>query len=159
MSWIRLDDQIAHHPKTTRAGLSSWLWVCCIGYCQKFLTDGFIPYDAVNAIAAGIHSPRTHINKLLKIRLLDRAKGGYKVHDYLEFNDSRKVVLAKREADRVRKESERTQESVRPESVRTRESVRPESVRTPKLSARNPKNVLARAPAPHPIPSGSRSTS
>jgi len=135
VSWIRLDDQIAHHPKFTKAGLSSWLWVCCLGYSQKFLTDGFIPEAAVSSIAGGIERPKIHVTKLVKIGLLDRVDGGYQVHDYLDFNDSATVVRAKRETDRVRKDSERNPNGHKP------------------MSERNPEHVLARAPAPHPIPS------
>ena len=59
MAWIRLDDQIAHHPKLLKAGLSSWLWVCCIAFAQKYLTDGFIPLEAVNTLADPSCQPHT----------------------------------------------------------------------------------------------------
>lgn len=135
MAWIRLDDQIAHHPKISHAGVSAWLWVCCIGYAQKFLTDGFIADSLIGSISAGVPKPLTHIKKLVKVGLLDRVDGGYKVHDYLEFNDSAVLVKQKREIDRNRKLSERNPNGIQTESER------------------NPKNVLARAPASHPIPS------
>ena len=135
VSWIKLDDQIAHHPKFLKAGLSSWLWVCCIGFAQKFLTDGHIPTEAIATLAGGIDRPQNHIDKLVKVGLLDKVQGGYQVHDYLKFNDSAETVKRKREADRVRKESERNPRGIQAESDR------------------NPESVLARAPASHPIPS------
>lgn len=104
MSWIRLDDQIAHHPKFAQCGLSSWVWVCCIAYSQKFLTDGFIPTGAVQSIAAGVSRPLTHVNRLVKARLLDKVDGGYVVHDYLVHNPSAAEVKTDREWDAFRKQ-------------------------------------------------------
>jgi len=135
VSWIRLDDQIAHHPKVTRVSPGAcWLWVTAIGFAQKFLTDGFIPTTSIRALSH-VDNPEDFIAELLAARLLDQADGGYQVHDYLDFNASAASVKAKREADRVRKESARIPAGFQAES------------------ARNPQSVLARAPASHPIPS------
>lgn len=133
MAWIRLDDQIGHHPKFLKAGLSSWLWVCCIGFSQKFLTDGFIPDEAVSSVCGGVERPLVHFQKLVKVGLLDRVKDGYQVHDYLLFNDSAEVVKKKREDDKARKHGRPIPTGIQPDSER------------------NPEIVLARAPASHPI--------
>lgn len=134
MAWIRLDDQIAHHPKFIKAGLSAWVWVCCIGFAQKYLTDGFIPADAIFSLSS-IREPEQHIEVLVKAGLLEPCDNGYQIHDYLEFNDSAETVRQKRHNDRVRKESERNPRGIQPDT------------------ARIPSGVLARAPASHPIPS------
>ncbi len=136
MAWIKLDDQIAQHPKFLKAGVSAWFFVACVGFSQRYLTDGFVPDEAIGSLVAGIPKPKCHMNKLVRCRLLERVKGGYQVHDYLQHNASAEVVKRKREADRVRKESERNPRGVQPDS------------------ARNPESVLARAPAipSHPIP-------
>lgn len=147
MAWIRLDDQIGHHPKFLKAGLSSWLWVCCIGFAQKFLTDGFVPSEAIASIAGGVERPQTHIDRLVKVGLLDKVKDGYQVHDYLTFNDSAAVVKRKREADRVRKDNARNpQVSVRPDSsdTRARDPIPSVAVASPSLELHS-NNKLARA--------------
>ncbi len=65
MVWIRIDDQIAHHPKFMEAGpIASWLWVCGNGYCNKFLTDGFIP-----ATVLGRWGTPRDANKLVEVGL------------------------------------------------------------------------------------------
>ena len=135
MSWIRLDDQIGHHPKFIQAGLSSWIFVGCVGYAQKFLTDGFIPEAAVSSLCGGVKKPLYHVKRLVTSGLLELVKGGYKVHDYHDFNPTAAEVRKKRSQDRARKNSSRIPDGIHSES------------------ARIPQNVLARAPASHPIPS------
>jgi hypothetical protein len=36
-----------------------------------------------------------HIQKLVKFKLLDRVPGGYKVHDYLDVNDTKEEAQAR----------------------------------------------------------------
>ncbi len=133
MAWIRLDDQIAHHPKVLKVGLSAWLYVGCIAFAQRFLTDGFIPDDAIPTLCGGVEKPILHIRKLVGAGLLERKKDGYQIHDYLDFNESAIDVKKRREEDRKRKKSERIPAGIQAESER------------------NPAGVLARAPASHPI--------
>jgi hypothetical protein len=53
VSWVRLDDQFADHPKVTTAGpLAGWLYVCGLLYAARYLTDGFIPTAHVARLAA-----------------------------------------------------------------------------------------------------------
>ncbi len=142
MAWIRLDDQIAHHPKVLKVGLSAWLYVGCIAFAQRFLTDGFIPDESIKTLCGGVDKPILHIRKLVGAGLLERLPNGYQVHDYLDFNESAETVKKRREEDRIRKRDER-----RPAGIQ------PESSRTDNVSSRNPAGVLARAPASSPIPS------
>lgn len=123
MSWIKLDDQIAHHPKVASAGVSTWLWVASIGFARKYLTDGFIPEGCIASLSAGIDKPRSHMQRLVKAKLMDKVDGGYQIHDYLHFNDSAEQVRARREADRVRKDNERTSHGQEPEKSRSPEPV------------------------------------
>lgn len=145
-SWIRLDDQIGHHPKCLQAGLSTWLYVCCIGYAQKFLTDGYIPNSAVSSITGGVKRPLFHFKRLVTFGLLEQRDNGYQIHDYLDFNDSAVVVRQKRDQDKQRKKSERNPSGHNIVSERNPAGHAP-------LSGRIPEVVLARAPASHPIPS------
>ena len=93
MAWVRIDDQVPHHPKFLEAGAAaSWLWVCGIAYCQRQLTDGFIPKAAV--LTLGVPNPRALAERLVSVKLWDRREGGYQVHDYLDHNMSREEALA-----------------------------------------------------------------
>lgn len=93
MSWIFIDDKIGHHPKCIQAGCSSWIWVCCIGYSKKFLTNGFVPDSAISTIAGGVANIKQHCVLLAKSGLLDRVKNGYLVHDFLDFNKSKTAII------------------------------------------------------------------
>lgn len=96
MVWIRIDDQIAHHPKFIAAGpVASWLWVCGNGYCNKYLTDGFIPTTAVRTLGGVTNAPKW-ADRLADVGLWDRVDGGYRVHDFHDFNPSAADIKAKR---------------------------------------------------------------
>ena len=104
MAWIRIDDQIAHHPKFLKAGpTASWLWVGCIAYAQRYLTDGFVPGAAVPSLST-VKRVAASLRILVDVGLLDKTVGGYRVHDYLEYNSSASEIQADRNWDRFRKE-------------------------------------------------------
>lgn len=96
MAWIRLDDQIAHHPKFNRCTPTAcWLYVSCIGHAQKYLTNGFIARTDLRTISH-VRRPENVITQLVRAGLMEKAPDGYRIHDYLDFNDSKEVVVAKR---------------------------------------------------------------
>lgn len=107
MVWLRIDDQIAHHPKFTDAGpIASWLWICGNAYCNKYLTDGFIRETAIETLGK-IPSPIKWADRLVEVGLWERVEGGYRVHHFHDHNPTAADVKSKREADRLRKESAR----------------------------------------------------
>ncbi len=107
MVWLRIDDQIAHHPKFIEAGpLASWLWVCGNGYCNKYLTDGYIPKSAIRTLGA-VPNAEKWAKRLVAVGLWEQENGGYRVHDFHDHNPKASDVKAKRESDRKRKESAR----------------------------------------------------
>lgn len=108
MVWIRIDDQIAHHPKFMAAGpVAAWLWVCGNGYCNKYLTDGFIPSIALSTLG-GVTNAEKWADKLTEVGLWERIDGqGYRVHDFHDHNPKAKDVKVKRKRDRDRKRKER----------------------------------------------------
>jgi len=130
MTWVRLDDQFADHPKIV--GLSSnafRLHVTGICYAAKHETDGMIPFAAAFVITA-----RKAMSELTDAGLWDREETGFLIHDYLEYNPSRASLRAKRAADSVRKNG-----GIAPDANRTR----PDPIPTRKPD-----------PVPHPIPTG-----
>lgn len=131
MSWLKIDDQLPRHPKIVKVGHdAAWLWLSTIAYSQSQLTDGFITPEALAIIGFDPVSlleissfirknakDRDHIlklsndlwlesriNRLVAARLFDKVDGGYRVHDYLEYNASRSDVLKKRKEEVARKQ-------------------------------------------------------
>jgi len=96
MAWVRIDDQAPHHRKMLLAGPAAcWLWICAIAHSQRQLTDGVI--DERTALPLlGVSNPKPLIVKLLEVGLLDLHPDGWRVHDYLDWNEDRETVLARR---------------------------------------------------------------
>ena len=102
MPWIRIDDHAPEHPKMLRAGASAcWLWVCGLAYCSRHLTDGEIPAEAL--LTLGISKAGDAAGRLVHERLWDEIPGGYRVHDYHDYQPSKAQVSErrKRTIDRV----------------------------------------------------------
>jgi hypothetical protein len=120
MAWVRIHDGALSHPKVIamfdpRRAFDLWLWG--LSYCQQYLTDGRLPAEAC---------PRgsRKAAALLVVRGLweRRDDGGYYVHDYLDWNDSREVVLEKRAdaKERMRNVRKRTSRERSAEQPRER---------------------------------------
>src|SRR5437016_5465937 len=112
MGWVKIDDQFARHPKVLKIGpLAGWLHVCALTYCSQYLTDGFVPKEAVNALADfstlaaqfGSTAEGTigtdFVPELVRHGLWREVDGGYLIHDYLEYNPSREDILKRRRSD------------------------------------------------------------
>jgi hypothetical protein len=98
MPWFRLEDSFANNPKVTKAGnAATGLWVRCGTYSAQYLTDGHIPHD----VARGYGRHR-EIDALLDAEMWIENGTGFLIPDYLEYNPSKKQVLAERAAARDR---------------------------------------------------------
>jgi hypothetical protein len=98
MPWIRLDDQFPDHPKVIDAGpLAAWLYVCGIGYCNRLLTDGHIPSGQVRKLA-DVDNAGELAATLVRVGLWEEVEGGYRIHDYLDYQPSAEQVKAERAA-------------------------------------------------------------
>lgn len=94
--WVRIDDQIAHHPKFLTVGAeASWLWLCGQSYCARYLTDGFIPSPALPTLCI-VSDINGSAERLVMVGLWDRVEGGYQVHDYHDYNPTRDEVLERK---------------------------------------------------------------
>jgi hypothetical protein len=120
--WTKLDDGFTEHPKVARVGaLGMALQVAGLVYCNRNLTDGFIPYDMarrllpmkhvdedgiIYSVAVSSNIPvwdgaelvEKLIGWLLDAEMWEEVVGGYIVHDFDDFNPSREQVIALREA-------------------------------------------------------------
>ena len=92
MPWFRLDDSFHSHPKVIAAGNEAiGLYVRCGAYAAQHLTDGFIPEHV-----ALLYGSATLADTLVQTKLWRRARGGWRMPDYLDFNPSREQVVDKR---------------------------------------------------------------
>jgi hypothetical protein len=156
MSWARLDDNIAHHPKILRAGPEAALfWVLCLTYSQRFLTDGHVPDAALGAVGSWPAArARQLAAKLVQVRLLERCANGYQVHDFLDYNKPAAVARAERDAtSRARSQAGRKGGLASGLARRTtaRQTQETQQTRGPIASASEPhsKQTLERIVPPH----------
>jgi hypothetical protein len=99
MTWARIDDQFADHPKVI--GLSDRAFrihIRGICYAARQLTDGFIPLSA--AQEWGMRA----VLELEKSTLWKPVAAGYQIHDFLDYNPSREQVLAERATMRTQRQ-------------------------------------------------------
>lgn len=95
MSWIRLDDNFAEHPKVMAlnrdrlAGIG--LWNIAASYCARHLTDGFVPAAFLQGQA-----PVRLSRRMVEVGLFIPCDGGYRLHDWLDYNPSRETVMEER---------------------------------------------------------------
>lgn len=109
MTWVKLDDTFADHPKVVAAGdAAAWLYVCGLLYCSRHLTDGFIPHEALDRLNSQRGKPKLAA-RLIEVVLWHEADGGWTVHDYLGRQSSKETVEKKRAdtRERVRKHREK----------------------------------------------------
>lgn len=142
MAFGRLHEEAAGDGKLLALSDAAFrMWACGLIYCQKNLTDGYIPEHAIAAFGvrgfdggkfhdtyietfAGL-STRAKVELGARLRRLntsaddiadelcraqlpgrapvwERVAGGYRVHDYLDWNDSRAEILKMRAQSRER---------------------------------------------------------
>jgi hypothetical protein len=88
MAWVRIHDNAMDHPKLSGISDKAFrLWVWGLSYSQRHLTDGLIGERSV--------PPRLRraMADLLRVGLWEPHDIGYRVHDYLQWNDSKEVVV------------------------------------------------------------------
>lgn len=95
MPWVRIDDRYSEHPKIIAGGpLAVALQIRALCYCARNLTDG--------KLSRGIVAMMTHdlgdfgAADMERVGLWDRTSDGWVVHDYLEYNPSRKRIESER---------------------------------------------------------------
>jgi hypothetical protein len=106
MPWVRIEEKALTHPKILHLSDGAFrLWVAGLAHCQQHLTDGMIAAAMLRTLVA---MTGKRVKELLDAGLWTVADAGFMVHDYLQHNESRAVVLAKREAAKERMRSRRT---------------------------------------------------
>ena len=94
MGWVRLDDRRALNVKLRRAGFAArGLDECAMCQVAADKTDGFVADDTLKVLAT-LHRER-NVRRLAAILVRegrwarDDVRGGYWIHDYLDFNPSK----------------------------------------------------------------------
>jgi hypothetical protein len=107
MAWVRIHDGAMQDLKISGLSDSAFrLWIRGLCYCQTALTDGLIPHSALRDMGA----KRKDVDELATPQVENRTalweridQFGFKVHDYLDWNDSREKVTGRKIAAKQRK--------------------------------------------------------
>ena len=109
--WTKLDDALLDHRKIFDAGeligkngpaLALSLYVVGLMWTNKQLSDGFLPTSVVKHFRH-CDKPLDLAQALVDAHLWEAVAGGYKIHDFHEFNFTAAEVNARRKEDRERK--------------------------------------------------------
>ncbi len=100
MTWLRIDDGFARHPKVVQLARSErWTWLEILCYCAHYKTNGHVLANVREVVPS---AKTTLVEKLVSVRLLDKTEDGWKVHDWDDYNPSDPTAAdrAKRYRDR-----------------------------------------------------------
>jgi len=107
MTWVKLDDQFAGHPRIEEAGpAAAWMFVAGLCHCSTYLTDGKITKAASKRLG-NVRKPDEQARRLVSAGLWADCGDYYMVHDYLDYQPSKTKVLAERDAGAERKRKSR----------------------------------------------------
>lgn len=91
MSWVRVDDQMPRHPKLLGLGrdrlVCQGVWLDGMCYASAYLTDGFVPAAALEK------GSERYAAQLVGAGLWDAVEGGWRIHDYHDYQPTRADAL------------------------------------------------------------------
>lgn len=100
MAWVKLTDDFPKNIKVISAGLEARaLYITALCHCNENLTDGFVDsrFLVSLGILTGLSDAQASANRLVEVGLWEQCDGGYKVHDYHDYNPTRAEVIEKRQ--------------------------------------------------------------
>jgi hypothetical protein len=104
MAWARLDDTLPVHPKVRALTDAAFrLYICAICWSNLHLTDGYVPSSQLRYLS-DVRRPAQCAEQLVQAELWENAEGGWRIHDYLEYQPSAEKVRREREAKQHRQE-------------------------------------------------------
>jgi hypothetical protein len=126
MPFGRLHEEAASDNKLLNLSNAAWrMWGMGLIYCQRNLTDGFIPDDALQFWGIKGGGLKKVAEELCRSMVPGKAAvwavvaGGFQVHDYLQWNDSKQDILDKRAATAARITKWREREAERKAAAET----------------------------------------
>jgi hypothetical protein len=107
--WIRLDVDYFANPKTLNAGRDARdLHLASICWVGRYLTDGHIPPEAVDAIARDAGLANRHrapaLQRIIGAGLWVPNGSGFDLHDFVEMNGTRADFERERNLFRARQQ-------------------------------------------------------
>lgn len=113
MAWVRLDDRFHSHPKVQQAWqtdpISVGLYTLALTYAGAYLTDGQIPATVVAAWIPKRTQRNRAIGALVDAGLWAANGDGWEIHDYLDYNERRDVVIDRRQEREKRRRGNKQQ--------------------------------------------------
>lgn len=107
VSWVKLDDRLWSHPKVRRAWKRSrgsiGLYMLALTYSAQHETDGLLDSEWIEDMLPAKKEREQALDALVSAGLFDEESEGFRIHDYLDHNESREDAEARRERDRERK--------------------------------------------------------
>src|SRR3989442_2286352 len=99
MTWTKLDDNVSDHPKVLAVGhLGELTYYRSIIHANRYETDGLIAPAVLRLLCRGFEQHTQRIAQaLVSARLWEKCKGGYRIHDFEDYQPSRAEVAARRE--------------------------------------------------------------
>lgn len=108
MPWARLDDMLPVHPKIRALSDSAFrLYISAICWSSLHRTDGYVAFNQLRFVS-DVRRAQSCVEQLVQAGLWEAADGGWRIHDYLEYQPSAEKVQQEREAKRRRQERWRT---------------------------------------------------
>jgi hypothetical protein len=105
MPWFNVDDSFYDHPKAWDApDCAVALWTRAGSWSARSRKDGFVP---AGMLARFCSDPEQAVRELLDRGLWERTKGGYKFHDWPDWNLTKVQIDGKREAGAERQRRHR----------------------------------------------------
>lgn len=109
MTWFKVDENAAQHPKLLTAGEGAvCLWMAGGCWTNKYLTNGFIPEGALRHLS---WYSEDRAERLTRVGLWDRVDGGVQMHDFLDYNIGAEDVKKRRADVRTRVTRHRSESS------------------------------------------------
>lgn len=109
MSWLRIDDGFAAHPKVTALTFRErWTWVSLLCYCARYKTEGRLP-DNIKEHVQG--ATENMLKRCDDLGLLDHDDAGYVVHDWTVYSPKDPTASERQATWRARKRNGNVDES------------------------------------------------
>lgn len=152
MVWFRIDDGFYDHPKVFDASDSAIaLWTRAGSWAARAPSDGFVPSGI---LARFCSAPEQASRELVERGLWKRVRGGFRFHDWHDYNPSADTIKQKREDAKIRMRKVRARH--REESIiagTDEDGSREQAANVPRTNRERSREV--REPRPDPTPKGS----
>src|SRR5207248_2618329 len=119
---VQLEHRLFYHDKISEAGklidkkngraIALGFYTAAIIYADSNLTDGVLSVAMLEGFTH-VDKPLAVADALARVGLFERYNGGFRIHDFHDYNPSAKDIKEQREADRVRKQRERARKNGR----------------------------------------------